>query len=316
MNTPSTLAAFAATLAVVFGASAGAGRLVGPVGAATPEAAAAASADGHADGGHEPAPDTAPAGGLDVGGLSVAADGYALRLARSTAPAGRPFRLEFTVTGPDGAPLVEYTRAHEKDLHLIVVRRDLTQFSHPHPTRDDAGRWSLPLTLPEPGTYKIIVDFTPAGRDSALTLAADLTVPGPYAPAPLPPPSLTAQADGFTVSLDGGLTAGRSSELAFTVRRDGRPVTDLDPYLGAYGHLVVLRAGDAAYLHVHPEESDAAGPEVVFAADVPAAGTHRLFLDFSVDGVVRTAELTVHAGAGGDPAGGSAGEGHGEDGHS
>lgn len=300
MNTPSTLAVYAAALAVVFGAAVGVGRLVGPVGAAAREASAAAPAGGHEDSGHEA--DTTVPTDLDVGGLSVASEGYALQLARSTAPAGEQFLLELTVTGPDGAPLLDYTRAHEKDLHLIVVRRDLTWFAHLHPTRDDAGRWSLPLTLREPGTYKVIADFTPAGRNSALALATDLTVPGPYTPQPLPAAQRSTTVDGFTVNLDGDLTAGRTSELTFTVSRAGRPVTDLDPYLGAHGHLVVLRAGDAAYLHVHPDESGAAGPEVVFGADVPAAGAHRLFLDFSVDGVVHTAELTVEATASTDHA--------------
>ncbi len=300
MNTPTTLAACAAALAVVFGAAVGVGRLVGPVG--TPaEASVASPAAPHGGAAHE---DAAHEAGTDlaVGGLAVTQDGYALRLARSTAPAGQPFALQFTVIGPDGAPLVDYERAHEKDLHLVVVRRDLTHYAHLHPQRDDAGRWSLPLTLDEPGSYKVVADFTPAGRDTALALAADLTVPGSYAPQPLPAASRSAQADAFTVSLDGDLTAGRTSELTFTVSRDGRPVTSLDPYLGAYGHLVVLRAGDAAYLHVHPDESATAGPGVVFGVDVPATGDHRLFLDFSVDGVVRTAELTLAATDAGDPA--------------
>ena len=75
-------------------------------------------------------------------------------------------------------------------------------------------------------------------------------------------------------------------------------MTDLEPYLGAYGHLVALREGDLAYLHVHPEDGDA-GPEVPFAVEVPSAGGYRLFFDFQHDGVVRTAELAVAATAGG-----------------
>jgi hypothetical protein len=85
------------------------------------------------------------------------------------------------------------------------------------------------------------------------------------------------------------------------------PVTDLQPYLGAYGHLVALREGDLAYLHVHPEGAPGdgatpAGPRVEFAAEVPSAGTYRLFLDFRHAGVVRTAEFTVAAGPAPGPA--------------
>ena len=76
-----------------------------------------------------------------------------------------------------------------------------------------------------------------------------------------------------------------------TVTRDGEPVTDLQPYLGALGHLVAIRDGDLAYLHVHPlDEADGpGGPTVRFAVEVPTAGTYGLFLDFSHGGEVRTA---------------------------
>jgi hypothetical protein len=86
--------------------------------------------------------------------------------------------------------------------------------------------------------------------------------------------------------------------LTFSVSRDGSPVTDLQPYLGAYGHLVALRAADLAYLHVHPmgEPGDGittAGPDIAFHTTVPSAGDYRLFLDFKHQNVVRTAEFTL-----------------------
>ncbi len=86
--------------------------------------------------------------------------------------------------------------------------------------------------------------------------------------------------------------------LTLTVARDGEPVTDLQPYLAAYGHLVALRVGDLGYLHVHPEGAPgdgvtAPGPEITFMAVAPSDGVYRLYLDFLHDGVVRTAEFTV-----------------------
>ena len=91
---------------------------------------------------------------------------------------------------------------------------------------------------------------------------------------------------------------GRASPVTLTVSKDGQPVTDLQPYLAAYGHLVALREGDLAYLHVHPDGAPGdgvtpAGPQIEFVAEVPSAGSYRLFLDFQHDGVVRTAEFTV-----------------------
>jgi hypothetical protein len=177
-----------------------------------------------------------------------------------------------------------------------VVRRDLSGFQHVHPTRSDDGLWSVPLTVRDPGQYRVFADFQPAGREKGLTLGVDVPVAGTYRAAPLPAPATTAEVDGYRVELAGTLQPGASSRLTLTVTRDGRPVTDLEPYLGAYGHLVALRDGDLAYLHVHPDETKTAGPDVTFHAEVPSAGAYRLYLDFQHGGKVRTAEFTALAG--------------------
>ncbi|MCW2607834.1 MAG: hypothetical protein JWO60_2527 [Frankiales bacterium] len=287
MNVPTTLAAFGAGLAVVFAAALGVGAAVGPVGA-TPVAEHGGHADASAHGG---------ADGLAPAGLAVSEDGYTLVLDAAPTAARVAAPLSFRVLGPDGAPVRDYAVEHQRELHLVVVRRDATGFQHLHPARDDAGRWTLPVTLPAPGTYKVFADFVPAGAEEGLVLATDVTVPGAAATVVLPTEQRTAVVDGYTVRLTGDLVAGTSSRLALSVAKDGRPVTDLDPYLGAYGHLVALREGDLAYLHVHPQDGPA-GPEVVFDAEVPSAGDYRLFLDFSHDDVVRTAALGLRAQAG------------------
>jgi hypothetical protein len=226
----------------------------------------------------------------------VAEDGYTLALERDVVPAAGTVPVSFRVLGPDGHPLVEYEESHEEDLHLIAVRRDLSGFQHVHPTLGADGVWSIPLDL-TPGSWRLFADFVPAADGENRILGADLAVTGEFAHVALPAPSTTAEVDGYTVALAGELAPGREAELTLTVSRDGRPVTDLQPYLGAYGHLVALRAGDLAYLHVHPVGEQAAGPEIEFATTAPSAGTYRLFLDFKHGNEVRTAEFTVTAGA-------------------
>ena len=142
----------------------------------------------------------------------------------------------------------------------------------------------------------MFADFVPADGEG-LTLGADLTVPGDYRPAALPAPSSETSVDGFDVSFDGELVAGTESELTVTVTRDGEPVTDLQPYLGALGHLVAIRNGDLAYLHVHPlDEADGSGgPQVRFAVEVPTAGTYGLYFDFAHGDEVRTASTIAAA---------------------
>jgi len=229
-------------------------------------------------------------------GLAVSEDGYQLQLATTTALADNPAELRFVITGPDGAPVTAFDVAHDKELHFIVVSRDLATFAHVHPERDDAGTWTVTAPAMAPGSYRVYADFVPTGG-TGLTLAADLAVPGDYTPQPVAAPTDADTVDGYDVAFDGDLIAGEESELTVTISRDGEPVTDLDPYLGALGHLVAIRDGDLAYLHVHPlDDLDGpGGPAVRFAVDVPTAGTYGLYFDFSHSDTVRTAAVTVTA---------------------
>ncbi|CAA9304723.1 MAG: FIG00995371: possibly secreted protein [uncultured Friedmanniella sp.] len=300
MNTPTKVAGFAVGLAVVFAAAAGLGTLAGPVG--NDGVPATAEPAGHGTGHTEAGTDPTVQGKLLPGGLMVSQDGYTLDLAQRELPVGAESTVEFRVLGPDGEPVTRYTTGHGKDLHLIAVRRDLTDFQHVHPRLVGAGTWSVPLDLSDPGAYRVYADFTPADRGGNLTLGADLFVAGDYVPQPLPAASRTAEVDGYTVTLDGSLEPGREAKLTLSVSKDGTPVSDLQPYLEAYGHLVALRDRDLAYLHVHPAGSPGdgttkPGPQVTFYATVPSAGDYRLFLDFRHGDQVRTAAFTVTAAA-------------------
>jgi hypothetical protein len=237
-----------------------------------------------------------PATPLSVSGLAISDSGWTLRPADTSLPAGRDVPYRFTIGGPGGAPETSYVQTHTKDLHLVVVRRDLSTFQHLHPTRAADGTWSAPLDL-DAGVYRVLADFRPTGADHQLVLGADLLVPGELEPVDLPAPRATSTTtDGYTVALHGTPVAGHASDLVLSVSKGGRPVTTLQPYLGAYGHLVALRTGDLAYLHTHPAgevDDDTGGPDIAFATTFPTAGTYRLFLDYMAGGVVRTAAFTV-----------------------
>ena len=305
MNTSARLGLYGAGLAVAFTAALGAGRLVGPADEPAAHRADTAHADAaHADSGHG---DTAGSNGdagaaaKVPGGLQVSEGGYRLVPDTAALVPDATTEFRFRILGPDGGPVTRYTPTHDKDLHLIVARRDLSGFQHVHPTRTPDGVWSVPLMVAEAGQYRVFTDFQPADRAEALTLGIDVPAAGNYQVRPLPGPARVADVDGYRVELAGDLVPGTSSRLTLRVTRDGQPVTDLQPYLGAYGHLVALRDGDLAYLHVHPDGAPgdgrtAAGPEITFYAEVPSAGAYRLYLDFQHGGVVRTAEFTAVAG--------------------
>jgi len=304
VNAAGRLGAYAAGVVVVFaGAFAAAGAVVPAetVEAWTQQTEGSAVEQHGTD---EHSQDQAPVGTTSTGyadhppqGVTVEQSGYLLRevsAPRTTEEAGE---LAFTITGPDGAPVTDYDTEHEKDLHLIVVRSDGAHYRHVHPVMDEDGRWSMPWRWEAAGTYRIYADFSPAGDGESLTLTRTAHVAGAFDPA-TPEVTVTDQVDGYQVSLEGGLSAGSDSDLAISVTRDGAPITTLQPYLGAYGHLVALRAGDLAYLHVHPEgvepiPGQTSGPEVEFATTAPSPGRYYLYFDFQVDGTVHTAQFAL-----------------------
>ncbi|MEE1769148.1 hypothetical protein PUR34_13555 [Streptomyces sp. JV185] len=307
MNNALRITAFAAALAATFGTAYAVGGGVEPLVAT--EDRPAGQHGGHGggeEGGTEAAADHAP------GGLQVSEGGYTLDLRTPTVRAGARSEIRFAVKDDSGRKVTAYRREHGKELHFILASTDLTQYRHLHPVRGADGTWSTPVDLPEAGGYRVFADFTPAAAGAEnLTLGADLAVSGAYRPAALPAPGATAEVDGYRVALGGELRAGRPGELKPSISKDGRPVTDLEPYLGAYGHLVALRSGDLAYLHVHPNEGGP-GPVVSFTATAPSAGTYRLFLDFKHEGKVRTAAFTVRVGEPGDGDGAHGESGAGE----
>jgi hypothetical protein len=283
--------AIAAAIAFVFGSSVLIAELAG------------GSADG--EGGHgvmsaQPSHgESAGAGGHEtqaaaVRGLSSRSGGLELELDRATMPRGVAADLRFRVREDSGDVVRDFEVEHDKRMHLIVVRRDLTGFQHVHPSMAADGTWTARLTLPQPGSYRVFADFKHDGRNE--TPAGDVRVAGAFEPVALPAAATAASANGgYVVRVDdgGGPRAGAEVQLAFRVTRGGRPVA-LEPYLGARGHLVALRPGDLAFLHVHPTAQDgAANGRGAFATQFATAGRHRLFLEFKHEGRVRTAAFTV-----------------------
>ena len=287
LSAPVRAAAYVAGLAVVLTAALGLGRVVGPL-----EVAAEPSHGSDAAHGDEHGDDSAPS----TAGLAQEVGGYRLELPASRVAAGSQ-PITFTVVGTDGEPVTDYVEAHERDLHLIVVRRDLTGFQHVHPSLDEAtGAWTITLSL-DPGSWRILADFVPAGGDQVV-LGADLVAEGAGTSQPLGEDVLGVSVDGYDITLDVSPVAGEESEIVATVMRDGRPVTDIGQYLGELGHLVVLRDGDLAYVHGHPVEDAGTGPTIPFAATFPSGGRYRLFLEFEHAGAVHTAAFTVGVEAG------------------
>ena len=272
MSSRSRVAAFASALLIAFagaylvGAALPAGRV------ATASTETGASAPDGTGGGHASHAMADP-----ISGLSVADAGYLLEPEARILPAGQATSFRFRVLGPDGKPARSFEVRHEKRLHLIVVRRDFTMYQHLHPTMAADGTWVIDLTLPEPGTYRMFADFVPTGLTdrASLVLGADLFAPGDTTIADVPRPSTVSQAGGVQVAISGEPSPGKPATFTFAFSRGGQPVTDLQPFLGAFGHLVAMRQGDLAYLHVHPAENAPPGDAGRTAGAVLRDAAHR-----------------------------------------
>jgi hypothetical protein len=231
-------------------------------------------------------------------------DGYGLDFElfpRALEP-GEPGRVRFFVRQPGtGATVRRFELMHERIFHLFVVSYDLEHFAHVHPTLQADGALEVDLQVPRPGPYQLIADFLPTGGPPQLVQRSFVTAG--YADsliASAKPPADTA--DKVSGSTRVKLTmpdavAGREQLVTFDLEdtaTDG-PVRDLEPYLGASGHLLFVSADLAIAQHSHPvaEISTAGGPTVVFQVLFPAAGDYRMWAQFQRAGQVTTASFTI-----------------------
>ena len=208
--------------------------------------------------------------------------------------AGVPVTLAFQVRDPAGFAARDLEVVHEKLLHLIVVSQDLSRFDHVHPEPGPDGRFTLRHTFPAPGRYVLFHDFTP--RSSGLQVVpVELVVEGDEGPrVPLVVDDRRPKrAGGFDVTLaHDPLGPGTECRMTFTLARGGKPVTDLEPFLGAAGHLVMISEDRGSYVHSHPLAASS-GPGVEFRVRFDRTGTYRAWGQFQHRGRVITVPFTV-----------------------
>jgi hypothetical protein len=225
--------------------------------------------------------------------------------------AGAPARLHLTVREPGSRAVVrDFAEVHEKRYHLFVIGQDLAHYDHIHPIQQPDGSFLIDVTLPRPGYYKVYSDFLPVGGTPQVVpgvlVTAGATRDLAAAAAHLIPDAGAPRVAGdMRISLalpPGGLVAGRDEKLHYTVvdARNGAPVTDLEPYLAAFGHTLVLSEDTLHYVHAHPVEllpdggaQARGGPELTFKALLPRPGRYRVWTQLKRRGVVSTVAFTV-----------------------
>lgn len=218
--------------------------------------------------------------------------------------AGQPVRIQLTLRTPQvNAVLKDLETMHERVLHLFILSQDLAYFAHVHPERKRDGSFEQITTLPRPGAYRLVADFLPAGGAPQLLQQTVVTAgyTGPLVPdAQLAPDGLVKVVDGIRVKVSmPSPIAGREQLITceFEDAASGQPISDLEPYLGAVGHMLLASADLETVAHSHPvaDLSAGLGPAVVFQALFPRPGAYRFWVQFQRHGRVLVAPFTVVA---------------------
>ena len=227
---------------------------------------------------------------------------YRMDVAVTPAAGGRgASKLRLTIRDPVAdRPISSFATIHERLLHLFIIDRQLDFFRHVHPEQVSDGVFELRENIPS-GQFMVIADFLPlSGRPQMLQHA--IVTPGyrgtlfPEAPNLTPDGSSEKEDHGVRVRLDATtLKAGKEATLKFTLTdaRSNTPVSDLEPFLGAPGHVLLVNANLTESNHVHPEEPATHGPVITFQPMMPAAGVYKLWLQFQRRGAISTVPFVL-----------------------
>ncbi|APO48327.1 hypothetical protein BS614_19980 [Paenibacillus xylanexedens] len=205
--------------------------------------------------------------------------------------------LTIQITDADGNPVNEFEMGHEKRMHLIVVSKDLSYFNHIHPDYKGDGKFAIETSFPAGGEYKILADFVPKGGAST-TLSEWVNVGGQEkAQKPVQADSnLVKEVDGKKIELSlSTKKANNDVNLTFNIMdaSTNEGINNLEQYLGAVGHVVILSEDAEQYLHVHPTEEKATGPKAEFMTSFPHSGIYKIWGQFQHDGEVFTVPFVV-----------------------
>lgn len=200
--------------------------------------------------------------------------------------AGQPSTLRLMIHDGNGTMVKDFDVVHEEKVHLIIVRDGLDTFAHVHPQVHADGLLTVHFTFLVGGTYRLYADFQPKGTD-AVTAAATVQVRGNTPVAPPLTPNVPGRVEGSglvaEVKVEWLAKSAGNALLRFDLfDKNGQPLRDLKPYLGAMGHLVVIGSGDMEYVHTHANEHlDGDSPNaVVFHTEFRKAGVYKGWAQF------------------------------------
>lgn len=201
---------------------------------------------------------------------------------------GKPLRVTFQLVRLDNLQPIDSADlfvTHGAALHALICDRTLTDYQHEHPTSTGKpGEWEFTFTPKFNDQYVLWINAVPTqtGReefDTNLLSVQDLNV------LPRQPdfqPNLTNQTANLrgTIHWDGTGKVAVDRPISGRLQLaelDGTAVSDLEPYMGAFAHIVGISEDVRTILHVHPDGSNN-GPDIPFTLRPTQRGFYRLFV--------------------------------------
>lgn len=234
---------------------------------------------------------------VDGDGTTSSAGGYRLADVSLRSRADRTGIVSFRIVDAQGRPLTQFIDDQTKQLHLYVVRDDLTDFRHLHPTMSSDGTWTGRIDLATAGRYRVVTEFIPKSHTdlTPVVLGAETVVPGKWQPAPVP--DGTTGTDGIVqIAAPKVIPTGFDQQIELVVSDGDDGVVNLGTYLGAYAHLTAFDVRTGAFIHAHPLGEPVPGPHgstLQFHVTVRQPDRYRFFVQVRVDGFLHTIALTV-----------------------
>lgn len=212
-----------------------------------------------------------------------------------------PVKLAIAVLDTTGKPINQFQTFQEQLMHLIIVSEDLEKFQHLHPTYKEKGKFEVDVTFPKSGNYAIFSDYKPVGQSEQVAVMTQQVLGNPPATSP-PDLSLTKTFGDKKVTLslsESTLKANQEVTITFNLQQkdNNQPITNLQPYLGEKGHLVIIKQASPLtkkdYIHAHAMP-DATSGNVKFMTKFPEAGKYKLWGQFKQNDQIITADFWVN----------------------
>lgn len=201
----------------------------------------------------------------------------------------------FIISVTESGENISLEIVHTMKMHLLVVNEELTWFDHLHPEKQADETYYVAETFPSAGKYLFFIDYKPVDHPASVSMKSIEVKGNQLAQIPKTKSKLTAVVDDYTISLLNGddLKTNTAQSLEFSIEKEGKILAekDIELYLGANAHIVMISQADKDFLHIHPMSEERF--PIYAKTYIKKEGLYRMWVQFKTEGEIHTADFTV-----------------------